>query len=626
MRHHRWFAALVLASLVAWHGAPAPADGGPTPDWTLRGGFQLGVRSVDVEGRQEKYREDLDLETGPRLFLFDLDLVPPADMRQYLDHVEVSLNRIGGDPFESLRFKIDKYGRYSLKWEQRKSAYFYEDLVLPPELASPELANVGDLHTFDFDRVRDSASLSLWLGDSGRFDFGFDRFTKKGRSTTTYDIQRDDFEVDRPIDESLSDYHAGFSYDWERVTVSLREHVRKYDNSVEAFLPGASPGSMPDDPTVLDFFFLTEPYDLSSYSHLASVVVHPSEKLLLQIEAGRETLDLDLSTSESSSGTDFLGRPFTTDSIGSGALSRDLGMLDVGLSYRWSDRVALVLEVVNRTLDQDGELDIDGERIVTSYRLDTTRSEAALQVEPTGEITLSAGIRNESREVETEVDDPQQETEHSGYFASIGWRPEPHLSLSARLEESSFDNPFSVASPSDRRNLRLRARYSRPLGASVSAAYHLDSLDNSKTGWQAEIERLALRAGYRFALLSLSVGYSVINTDREIDQAVLTLPGFLGGLELLFPIDYRADTEIVDARFSWAVNPRFKLGGDVRMYENAGSFPLERDQSRLYSEIGFGRGYVAHLGLRRVDYDEGLDNFDDYRADIVELSLGYRWR
>ncbi|MDH3255572.1 MAG: hypothetical protein OEM62_11310, partial [Acidobacteriota bacterium] len=60
--------------------------------------------------------------------------------------------------------------------------------------------------------------------------------------------------------------------------------------------------------------------------------------------------------------------------------------------------------------------------------------------------------------------------------------------------------------------------------------------------------------------------------------------------------------------------------------ENEGSFPLQREQFRVFSEVGFGTGYVAHLGVRRIDYDEGLDDFDDYQADIAELSLGYRWQ
>ena len=62
------------------------------------------------------------------------------------------------------------------------------------------------------------------------------------------------------------------------------------------------------------------------------------------------------------------------------------------------------------------------------------------------------------------------------------------------------------------------------------------------------------------------------------------------------------------------------------LYENEGSFRLEREQARLYSEFGFGKGYVAHVGVRQIDYDEGLDNFDDFRADIAELAVGYRWR
>ena len=123
----------------------------------------------------------------------------------------------------------------------------------------------------------------------------------------------------------------------------------------------------------------------------------------------------------------------------------------------------------------------------------------------------------------------------------------------------------------------------------------------------------------------VSVGFSTIDVDRRIDQTVTTLPGFGGGQELFFPIAYDADSDFIDARLRYAVDERIAFGGDFRLYDNSGSFALEREDLRGWVEFGVGNGYLIHLGYRTVDYDEQAFNFDDYDADIAEVSFGYRW-
>jgi hypothetical protein len=134
-----------------------------------------------------------------------------------------------------------------------------------------------------------------------------------------------------------------------------------------------------------------------------------------------------------------------------------------------------------------------------------------------------------------------------------------------------------------------------------------------------------LRLGYRFPGLSLSAGYTFIDVEREIDQIVTTLPGFGGGQTLLFPIFFEADSDFVDARIVWAAATRLKVGAQGRWYENRGSFGVTTRDLSAFVELGFGRGYVAHLGYRDRDYDQTQQDWDDYRARITELSIGYRW-
>ena len=45
----------------------------------VTGSFDLGFRAVDVKGSENKYREDVNLKTGPRLFNLDLNINPGDD-------------------------------------------------------------------------------------------------------------------------------------------------------------------------------------------------------------------------------------------------------------------------------------------------------------------------------------------------------------------------------------------------------------------------------------------------------------------------------------------------------------------------------------------------------------------
>ncbi len=79
------------------------------------------------------------------------------------------------------------------------------------------------------------------------------------------------------------------------------------------------------------------------------------------------------------------------------------------------------------------------------------------------------------------------------------------------------------------------------------------------------------------------------------------------------------------ATTSWAAATRLKIGGQARWYDNSGSFAVTTQDLKVFLEVGFGKGYVAHLGYRDVDYNESAQDRDDYRAKVAEVSIGYRW-
>ncbi|MDA8019001.1 MAG: hypothetical protein MPN21_16290, partial [Thermoanaerobaculia bacterium] len=248
--------------------AIALATGAPTlADNQLEGMFRLGYRFVDVSGTETKYKEDINLDEGVRVFEVQLDWSAPVGQSAAADRISLDVDNFGGDPFESLHFAAQKYGKYEFRYDRTKSTYFYEDIILPIALAGdPAIARAGDFHHFDFDRIRDSAQFDVRINPRARFLLGLERFTKDGSSTTTFDISRDEFEFDAPVSESYDDISAGFEYSWDKATVVFEQRYREYENDVENFLPGASLGEDPLDATTLLRYNYDAPWDYESNS------------------------------------------------------------------------------------------------------------------------------------------------------------------------------------------------------------------------------------------------------------------------------------------------------------------------------------------------------------------------
>lgn len=616
-----------LALLMLAPFALAQDDGNEA---SFNGDIRVGFTTVDVNGAERKFDEDYNIEQGPRLFDLHFDFVPDAEARKFVDRIDFSAENLGGDTFETLRVSARKFGAYNFSFDRRVSEYFYNDIIEPVGLSDPALAFAGDFHHFDFERVHDRANLDIDLTEAAKVYFGFDRYTRVGESTTTLDISRDEFELDKPIDESYNQYNLGFSYDWDRVTLVLEERFEEFDNDVRIFLPGQSLGEDPTDATIVDFFFLNQPYEFDTYTHTARLNARPTDRLTIGVAASLIDLDLDVTADEESQGTAFNGQPFTTDAEGNGSIEREFELFDIDLAYQVTDRVAVIGALRTYNLDQDGDFAFGGTLNRGLWEVETTSIDLGVEIGLSPGLVVSAGLREEERDTDWaiaeggELEFEEETTDHTGWFANVGWSPNDRFRFDGSYEDSSYDDPFTLASATDRERIRLRARYKLTDAFSINGAYSLRSFENDNSGWEADYDQANLTFQYQTDEVHASFGYGTIDIDRSIFQIVTTLPGFGGGQELPFDIQYDAESDFLNGHLRWKVTDLWTVGGDARLYENDGSFGLEREDLRAYAEVGLG-AYALRGGLRTVDYDEEVANFDDYDADILELSIGYRW-
>lgn len=588
----------------------------------VSGRAAIGVRAVDVDGSTDKYREDVNLDDGARIFDFSASYAP-ADAG-WLDRIDVDVANLGSDPFETMHFVARKYGAYELVLDRRRSEYFYRDTILPEELASIEAATAGDLHRFDFQRVHDKAKLDLELAPATGLNIGIDRYTRSGDSETTLDLEREEFELARPIDESLNAVSIGVEHSWDKVTLVFDRLSRDFENVSRLLLPGTSSDPDPGNPTELDYFFANGVSDYKSRGNLLRLIARPADRVSVTGSWHTESLELSLDEEESAAGIDFNGLPFSSTLVSAGDIDRDIEIADIDVDYRLNDRLAILVEGRRQSLDQHGTLARDGEAGQSEWDMSTTGIRAGLELAATSRLVLSAGLSRESRDVsaaselDTEVFGGGTKTDRDGFFARLRYRSELGIDLRASVEDDDIDAAYTLSSPSASRRYRLQARYRWNNGVGATAAYRRDENRNARSGWQGDSDQLSLRVTYDSARLQLALGIGTIDLSHEIAQLVTA-----GSRQVLYPIDYRADSDLVDFTARWRVNDRFTIGGSLGEYDNDGSYRLARDDYRAFLEIDLRDAYFLELRYRSIEYRE--DRYDDYDADLVELAIGLSW-
>jgi hypothetical protein len=294
------------------------------------------------------------------------------------------------------------------------------------------------------------------------------------------------------------------------------------------------------------------------------------------------------------------------------------------MTYSVSERVQLTAGARRHQLDQDGVLmfgSVDG---TSRWEIDTTGFELGVDVAISSALTMAAGWTGERRdsrfaqESEGALAADDVETERDGYYVHLSYRPSRNLNITLSAEDNSIDDPFTLASATDSRRYRLRARYRWDNGLSMSASHRRTDYENDNSGWKSDTEQTDVRLTYTSDRLTLSAGASLVDLQRDIDQLVT------GGFRQdLFAISYSADADFWDGSARWRLTDSVDLAASYRAYDNKGSFRVDRDDARASVEVALPGNYRAQLSYRNVDYEE--DQLESFDADIWEIALKYRW-
>lgn len=585
------------------------------------GDFLFGYRMIDSSGSPFKYKEDINLDEGARLFNFSLHFIPTETMKKYLDRLDIRIYNYGGDPFEILGINIQKFGRYKFKYDRKKSIYFYNDQYLNGNF---------DMHSFNFDRVMDTALLKISLHNKADLYCSFNRYTKEGKSITTLSINRIEFELDKPIHEDFQDFTLGANVNLNRYSFTLEEKFEEYENSNSLFLPGYSDGGeIAQYPSSLNYFYMDQPYDLKSKTHFFKMTARPIDSLLITGAARLFDQDMELDYFEEADGVNYLNRFFQANYSGTGAFDRNIQMYDADITLLLTNRLAVIGAARASDFEQKGTMAVNGNTQTIEWIYNTLGYEGGLQYQFKPGLTVTAGYRNETRELEDRYTATyEQETKRTGFFGNFVLNSGRKFSLNADYYLGNFDNPYTLISPTDFNRFKLKAKVTfNNLSFSGSLLTSTSKSEIFKDSWESSRNQLSFRAGYTTEKLKLFAGYSYLSLAHDAEREIEYPPGWSGPAGF-FPwlIDYEGNSSLLDGGLTFKLNQNWTIGSYANVYINSGFWEISRIMIKSYLEYLFDTGYVAQLGYRYINFEEQAAPANDYTAHILELSLGYRWK
>jgi opacity protein-like surface antigen len=588
----------------------------------LYGKFLLGYRFVDTSGTAERYKQDINLDEGLRLFNFNLQILPNETFKNLFDRIDINMYNLGGDPYETFRLAIQKSGKYKFQYDRRKSNYFYAD---QHEIDGGHLYNP---FTFNFDRTMDSMLVKLWLHKYVDVYMNFDRYDKKGNSTLTLDINRIEFEFDKPIEENYKQFAIGVDFHLKNFTFVFEERVMDYENTNSLFLPGAADGGQGARyPSSLNFFNLDQPYDLKTYTHTFKATGRALDRLFLNAFAQISNQDMDLKYSEETDGVDYLGRFFDYSHSGKGEFDRNISLFDFDVTYLMFNKLAIVAAFRFNDFEQEGYLTIDGKKEDAMLKYNNKAAEGGLQYQFSPRMTLTAGYRYEIRELDgIETVDYEEDTVRNGFYGNINWDIRA-FKITADYQFGDYKDPFTLISPTSFHRFRFTAKANvKNFNFSGSYLWNKAQSEAYDDEWDSTKNQLNLRIGYSGQKVRISGGYALIDVEHKGSRTIAYPPTWTGPGSFPWDILYEGKSNLFDASFSADLAGDWALGGYANIYSNRGFWEIDRFTFKAYVEYTFDNGLVSQIGYRYVDFEEKMSGFNDYSANILEISFGYRWK
>lgn len=668
-------ASLLFATSGAGAQTPTPTPAPSDERLILRGfdvtsSFELGVRGVNVNGNDNKYRSDFNYKPGLRLFDSSFLMENKNKDRRWFDSLQITSSGWNADPSGFTRFNIEKVGVYRFDANVRQVVYFNN---LNNHARNGHTADIR--HNFgDFD-------WTVYPSDIFRLRFGASFNKTDGEGSITARAYSDEFPVASRVDNSALDLRAGIDSKLFGFNLSSTFGFRRFKDDTY-YSTFANPGYNTTNTTVISTFERTYPVKGNTQYAQFSAQRTFAKKLDFTARFIYSNTDRNIGFTEIITGRDNSNNIVDLDSFKiSGDSDRRQARGDFGITYAVTRDFRISETLTFDTFEISGD-NAFGEALftrtaaggprnpvytnnlndrVTDFRRFVNTIEADYQFDDC--FGFNVGYRFTNRRIEltgfTQTLPPattptltlfsdEEENQTNTLIAGFKAKPAKNLVIFADVEHGEADNAFTRLANYNFTNLRLRTRLSfnrfainfsaitknneNPSTSTAPAGNYPSGnfIANTKSrilsiyfDW-TPVQKLSLTAGYTFQRQT-SVTDIVINTGTLVRGSSQF---FIRDHHGFFDISAQP-TKRVSIFASYQRNEDFGQGNRTAALPILiTSYPFKLSTAEGRIAIRLTKNIDWNIGYKYIEYNERLQPLSvgapqDYHANLPYTSLRF---
>lgn len=666
---------LLFAALGSQAQTPTPTPA-PTDEIVTFGGyevtssFEIGVRGVNVNGNDNKYRSDFNYRPGFRVFDSSFLLKNKSNKPRFFDSLLVTSSGWNADPSGFTRISIERVGFYRFDTNIRQVVYFNN---LNNHARNGHTADTR--HNFgDFD-------LTLYPNsDKLRLRFGASFNKTNGTGSITSRAYSDEFPVMSRVNNGATDLRAGIDSKLLGFNLSFSYGFRRFSDNT-FYSTFANPGYNTTNTTVISTFERSYPIKGNTQYVLFSVQRTFAKKLDFTARVIYSITDRKFEFLETITGRDNSNNIVDLDRFNiSGNSKRPQTRADLGITYAVTDNFRISNTFTFDTFDISGgnafaeafytRTAAGGPRNpvftntlnerVTGFRRFVNTIEADYQFND--RFGFNIGYRYTKRRVEltgftqtlppattptitliSEVEDNQTNTLIAGFKA----KPMKNWVIFADLEHGEADNAFTRLANYNFTNLRVRSRWSfNRFAFNFSAISKNNENPSTSTAPQGTAPAGIFIANTKTRIFSayidwnpiqkfsLTAGYTFQRQTSETD-IVINTGTLVRGLSRFYMRDHYVFFDVSAQPFkrvsifaSYQNNEDFGQGDRISTLPQVliSSYPFKLFTLESRIAIRLTRNIDWNLGYKYIEYNERLQPLSvgapqDYHANLPYISL-----
>jgi hypothetical protein len=616
-----------------------------------------GYRFVDVDGSQDKYEEDYDIQAGGRLFRFLVNSKSSAPDVTSVDRFRLEVDTPGDEPVSHFRLMAADRERYDFRANFTRSRWRYAVPQLWEEPV-PDNVRTDDLHDFDVVRVNGAVDLTIRPASFATVRLGYRLYSResKNNAISTVRIPRGDiFQVRAPGTTETNVGLLGTTLRVFGTDLLVQQEYRRIDRTQKLMDPLDPAGLDPTDDSTLSV------YDSEENDHfdipITTVRVRRTIGDAVDLTAGyffsRSNMNFgyDQKRNGTSNTEDFSG---TAVASADGAATLTTNIVDAGASWRVHDQVRLHATYRFNDRSQDGDVDElsnFGEFSTgTENDIRMHRATGEVEYEPRPDLVLRGGMRYDNRWAKLSLSGEDSQTTNTfGAIGSIRYRPSSMVNFFLSYENVQVKDPWVLDGapnndpplPDREIALTFLNRGTIGLGLRPLPWMELSYRFNALTGDNDSFDGHARSYGNTVALtltpikgLSFLASYTRRDLHRRADILVAplydTTQSFQEGSEDVFLTTLRYDFQLFGQKWAtgWRVSYINSNSGLQPRLETGGSAPTLYDLNRI--DGGAFLTFYHHcleptIEFRMIDYNQSPLSRNDYQATIVGLRATKRF-